>query len=548
MTNYELSTVCAEEKRAFLSKGETFAEAPPGLTDKLEAAFEERKNRILASTSDWTVGENGTVYYISSNDGDDSSDGMSPETAWKSIEKLHELQNNGVVKHGDVILFKRGGEWHNKLICAEGITYSAYGEGQKPRILGSTEADRPEQWLETDTPCVYRFDGLFNTMRDVGNIVFNDGECYGMRVMKNTSNMSLNTGSDNLVSNGINKWIFKSRPFSDYRDLAKIADDIPEADLLYYHDRVSGELFLYCRTGNPAERFWSIELCTRGNTVSGKTDVVIDNLCIKYTGSHGVGAGSCKNLTIRNCEIGFIGGSVQPLEPHKTGRFGNAVEIYGAADGFYVYNNYIYQCFDCGPTVQWSGKLEKGQKMIEKDVLFYGNALREAALEVWLTTTEKPTEDTYAELNNCRMFDNFITGSGTGFKAYNHQKYEWCAFYGAEESTARHIDCYMEDNFFWGERRHLMKATPTTTVQGNGFHWRNNVIVHPKDEGSIGWLGESSAVGKGANKQYFYDEKTIKKLVGNGTFGKNYFYYTPGDIKNRRRFKDGTVMLFDDCE
>ncbi len=538
-----------EVKAEFDSCGKTVQSAPADLEAKLEAAFEERKNRILNSESEWTLGEGGFVRYISSTDGDDKNDGLTPETAWKTVDRLHAAQEDKTVRAGDVVLFRRGDEWHAKLKAAQGITYSAYGEGAKPRLLASTEADLPEQWQPTDTAGVYKFTETFTPQFDVGNIVFNDGECYAMRVIKSPfENITVPAGSDNLVSNGINKWLFPPREFESYKDLARIAADIPEADLMYYLDRPTGELFLFSRDGNPAERFSSVELCTKGHGVTAKSGVTIDNLCIKYTGSHGIGSSTCTNLTVRNCEIGFIGGSFQFFKDiTKLTRYGNAVEIYGGADGYYIYNNYIYQCFDCGPTVQWSGSLPEGKTVIEKDVHIHGNALREAALEVWLTTKEPPTATEYAKLINCRLYDNFVTGSGTGWKAYNHQKFEWCAFYGGGQTNADYIDCYIEDNCFWGERRHIMKAVPTTTVNGNGFNWRNNIIIHPLNEGSIGFLGEDSANGKGANKQFWYSEKTIEKLVANGTFGKNYFYYDRiGDNKNRRKFILNNVKLFDE--
>ena len=536
-----------KEKTEFDNCGEIVQSAPADLEAKLEAAFEERKNKILASESEWTLGEGGFVRYISATDGDDANDGLSPETAWKSVDKLHSAQADKTVRAGDVVLFKRGDEWHAKLKADFGITYSAYGEGPKPRILASTEADSPEQWIETDVKGVYRFIDKIGLANDPGNIVFNDGECYGQRIVKlMEEDFTMTAGSDNLVSNGIDKWLFPPREFKDYRDLGKIASDIPVADLMYYYDRTTEELFLYCRTGNPAKRFWSIEICTRGHGVTGKSGVTIDNLCIRYTGSHGVGSGSCTNFTIRNCEIGWIGGSVQHTRDNRIVRYGNGIEIYGTADGFYVYNNYVYQCFDCGPTVQWQGLLKEGEVKIAKNIEFYGNALREAALEVWYTTREPATETTYAKLINCKLYDNFVTGSGTGWKAYNHYKFEWCAFYGGGETKADYIDCYMEDNAFWGERRHIIKSV-TTTVNGNGFTWRNNIIIHPLNEGSIGFLGEDSANGKGANKQFWYSEKTLKKLTENGTFGKNYFYYDRvGDVKNRRKFILNGVKLFDE--
>ena len=164
-----------------------------------------------------------------------------------------------------------------------------------------------------------------------------------------------------------------------------------------------------------------------------------------------------------------------------------------------------------------------------------------------MPTRSIPTEDTYALLENCRLYDNLVTGSGTGWKAYNHQKQEWCAFYGGGETKAEYIDCVIENNCFWGERRHIMKSVPTTTKNGNGFNWKNNIIIHPLNEGSIGFLGENSSEGKGAPKQFWYSEKALRKLVDNGTFDKNYFYYNYiGDVQNRRKFIGNNVHLFDE--
>ncbi len=519
------------------------------LINNLNKKFDERVEKILNSKSEWTVAPGGTVWYFSNSEGENINDGKSPATPMKSISKLERMMTGNELKPGDVVLFKRGDEWHDNITCTiDGITFSAYGEGPKPRILASIEADKPTQWKETDVPGVYVYQYAVESKKDVGQIVFNDGEAYAFRIIPDpkTGNI-LKSGDENLVGNGIKTWINKEMKFEGYKTLAEYAAQIPDSDLFFYHDYEAKKVYLYSRTGNPGDRFDSIEMATHGHNIAVKANnVTIDNLCLKFTGSHGVGAGTCEQLTVRNCEVGWIGGSIQNPAGTDTTRFGNAIEIFGGADGFYVYDCYIYQCFDCGPTVQWQGSLAAGQTMVEKDIAFYGNALCEASLEVWLTTSKPATADSYALLENCRMYDNYITGSGTGWKAFNHQKYEWCSFYGGGQTNAIYRDCYMEGNYFWGNRRHIMKATPTTTKDDLGFKWINNTIIHPKDEGSIGFLGNDSINAKGPNAQYFYNEKTINELVKNGTFGLNKFYYTPGNKANARRITDGTANIYKD--
>ena len=52
----------------------------------------------------------GTNYYMDSENGNDSNDGLSPETAWKSLEKIDQKE----FKPGDKILFRQGTEYYGR--------------------------------------------------------------------------------------------------------------------------------------------------------------------------------------------------------------------------------------------------------------------------------------------------------------------------------------------------------------------------------------------------------------------------------------------------
>lgn len=71
--------------------------------------------------------------------GDDAASGTTPATAWKTVAKV----NATALKPGDSVLFHRGGVWREALVVpASGaaqmpITFAAYGDGAKPRFLGS---------------------------------------------------------------------------------------------------------------------------------------------------------------------------------------------------------------------------------------------------------------------------------------------------------------------------------------------------------------------------------------------------------------------------
>ena len=91
---------------------------------------------FFAGCSRQTLRE-GCNYYLDAAQGNDANSGRSAKKAWKSLDKLREVQ----LKAGDHILFRRGSIFTGILdICAQGtagsrIVFDAYGEGQKPCIM-----------------------------------------------------------------------------------------------------------------------------------------------------------------------------------------------------------------------------------------------------------------------------------------------------------------------------------------------------------------------------------------------------------------------------
>ena len=142
----------------------------------------------------------------------------------------------------------------------------------KPLISPSVEANEASDWEETDSPGVYKYKSRLKHKKDIANIVFNDGECYGQRVVMDPedSTKTYTAGSDFMVSNGIDVWYQPIRKFNGYATLAEIAAETEVADLMFYYDRATGDLYLYSRTGNPADRFDTIDLCTYGHGITAK--------------------------------------------------------------------------------------------------------------------------------------------------------------------------------------------------------------------------------------------------------------------------------------
>lgn len=112
-----------------------------GLPNKIEAdtVLVWHNGRVYYSVSTLTKG-----YYVS-NSGNDSNNGLTEATPWKTIAKV----NSTTLTAGDRVYFKRGDKWNEQLTIDESgtavnpIAFTAYGTGKKPIITG---ADTIKTW------------------------------------------------------------------------------------------------------------------------------------------------------------------------------------------------------------------------------------------------------------------------------------------------------------------------------------------------------------------------------------------------------------------
>ena len=94
-----------------------------------------RLGAVAATSLEVTTASN---YYVS-NTGSDSNDGLTPVTAWQTLNHVSQQ----TFQPGDSVLFQRGDTWRETLyVTSSGsstdqVTFSAYGTGALPRILGS---------------------------------------------------------------------------------------------------------------------------------------------------------------------------------------------------------------------------------------------------------------------------------------------------------------------------------------------------------------------------------------------------------------------------
>lgn len=424
-----VSVFAADENTAPAESEEFFFEAGVDLIDKYNVEIEAKIEEIKNSPTELEI--TGTTYYVSSSTGNDSNDGLTPATAWKTLEKVNSVSES--FEYGTNVLLKRGDTWRLRptLNVVSGMTLSTYGEGAKPKIICSRDASSPNDWEATEYPNIYKYTGLaggFET--NIGAIVFDGGRAWGIHTSKLTGIYNSSYAGYRLdngpVFNGLEHYQIPAKTkFEGYKDL--------KGNLEFYHDFKNESLYLYCKDGNPGVVFGSIELAERGNGIqlsaNGKTtvipnynggqpvgaacDIIVDNIHIFGAGSHGIGSGNVQNVTVQNCIFEWIGGVAQFDEgknmfsrDHLV-RFGNAVESYGNSDNFTMYHNYATQVYDCCWTVQNQDVVSFNKIHIYENVAEFANT----GSEVWAADGSYVT--------NMQIHDNYDRYIGYG---YSHQR------------------------------------------------------------------------------------------------------------------------------
>lgn len=378
----EKTTTVKAEMDALKADAKTYIdyarEASEKGSDKAIEAIEYGAEKLVAqireTKSEYTLGEGGRIWYVSPN-GDDKNDGMTPETAKKTIG--HIGAEDKKLKPGDVVLFERGGEWRGqKLWTKPGVTYSAYGEGPKPVFNRSPlDGADPELWaLVEGTQNIWRYTGK---IMDCGTLVL-DNEKHANKQLPSY------IGGKYMLRNSSNE-------FDPVKHLTKDLDFVQlnytkvgtfpslEATDCY------GTLYFRCDNGNPGEVFKSIEFAVRDHAMVCMAGVTIDNIEVRNAGAHGISSGNCRNLTVRNCVFEWIGGGIQGYSNGFPTRYGNAVETWGKSDDMNVYNNYINQAYDAGITNQFR-RDDGTDPCYFKNSHFTGNVIKNAKypIEIFL--------------------------------------------------------------------------------------------------------------------------------------------------------------------
>ena len=405
--NIDLSKISFEKEKSEANM--TLADT--AYLENLEKKAQEMRNNVLNTKSEYTTTDK--VYYFSES-GNDSNDGLSESTPKKTLAALNDLFLRG----GDVVLFKRGDLFRGTFIAKSGVTYSAYGEGDKPTICASDRnyADA-SLWQKTSYKnvwvCTLPLNNVGIATFDI-NEIGNFDSTIGDRMIK---------GRDG---------------FEGVQSMNK--------DLQVYSDLDTQKFYIYSEV-NPGTRFERIEIGQSVNAISVQGD----------------------NVTVRNCVFDWIGGSI--LVGHAGGNivgYGNAIEVYGGVDGYKVYNNWIYQIYDTGITHQHSASQSTDIDM--KNIEYFNNLIEYTywAIEYY-NMFGRETSNVYVHDNFCRF-----TGYGWGCKGRATESFMY-DFMSRPKKTTN----YVTENNIFDRCLGYMICVEYGNAPDGIYTFKNNTYIQP---------------------------------------------------------------------
>ncbi len=537
--------ITAAELKAALAGKEPAAIPYLPATEEIAAGLlaraEGRAQEILHMPSIYPTSVHERCYYVS-NDGDDENDGRSEESPWRTCRRVHEAQDDGSIAAGDAVFFRRGSHWmaefpagyHGDPLGGEcalklksGVTYSAYDYGPKPLFTNCLDASSPECWAATEYPNVWRYTlDAGDRSNDVGTLVIDEGKFYAIKVVPHDPNHpylpDVYTQDNGMVTNLRDVFHSGGTLFTSPGCLIN--------NLEFLHDYEARTVYLYWDGGNPGESFGSILLTRRGNILRcdwETKDVVIDNLAIKYGGSHGIFTEKAENVLIQNCIIGWIGGSFQERWDRDQIRYGNAVENWGSCRTFTVRNCIVYQCYDAGLTTQFAGDT----KEVMYDVNFLDNmmAWSNSPLELWHPGSP-PNKEDGCRIEKCRMTGNFCLYSGYQFGHQRPTKNGSFGCLGGGNSEQYFVDTEMTDNFFLYTSSLAFYAR-CFRIDGaaDGIMADRNVYLMSEDA-AYTQATSDPITRRGERRLWPYNRETLSAIAALGIDTHSTFYYFKGSL------------------
>jgi len=433
------------------------------------------------------------TYYVS-NSGNDSNDGLTEATAWKTLAKIKVFSFTG----GDKIKFKRNDVFYGRLTFdapsfTSKVVISSYGFGRKPVISGYKVANSASSWVQHSAN-VWKIDLTLN------------GTYTGNRDTADTNVGFLNL--DDVIKGDKRK------------ALAELT-----SQWQFYSD--STYLYVYS-SANPTTLVKNIEIAINVTLVNKRNNITVRDLEIKGTGGHCVGnAGD--NVDILNCVIHAAGGSYLPGYGDGTVRFGNGIEFFDKGNNVLIEHNEIYDVYDVGFTMQgttgWSN-------VIVRNNIFWKCT---QTFEIW-------SSQTTANFVNCQFKDNISINAG----------YSWAYEFRPDKGTdvdlllynilSDTVDIELSGNIFYNPRGALYygSANRGYTIpyksDKNKIFLREGQKIHKNYNFTVEQHSEfSKALGQEANSEFYILAEVPESLSDIISSISSYVGVASGHIKSLQR-------------
>jgi len=437
--------------------------------NRIETGYSDAEAFALKNTVEATSDSVGSkllrTYYVDSVSGNDSNSGIFKTSPLKTLDAL----SKKTLKSGDVVLFKRGSVFRSdkRIKLVSGVSYGAYGSGEKPIFMGSLKNYAECDWEDMG-------DGIWKLSQTLGGeagvVTFDGNTTFGFR--KDSISQLLKNGD-------------------------------------YYHDyKGTGSFYLKLGGKNPSDYFNNIEIGTADYAFFGiyadsngkyqRENITVNNISFMYYGASCIDLAYCSNIKIAGCEFRYIGGN---YNLSGTTRAGNAITIWNTCDGVTVNNCLFYEIFDAPFTFQGDDNYATYENISVTNCLIEYTSMN---YEFWGTNVQ----DGVSVLNDIKFSNNIVRFGGLGFGGIQRKiKTDqgvilgWNIKYDEDDSIT---DFVISNNIFDTSDCYIFRTSETLPITFSG-----NKYYQGKSSFLINWASSIKAV----------DQETLEEAIA--TFDTN---------------------------